>query len=106
MFYTPSRCPFPNLLCTECGAGEKCRSVDEHESFGRGKEKSAVETIKKVQELYLGPDFDREVEAYIEKKKIRQKFTVKKATPRMVAELLAQGEIIARCTGRMEWGAR
>lgn len=69
-------------------------------------EKGTKPDIQKVTDLYLGPDYDDQVEDYIKKNKLEKKYKVQKADARMVAELLAKGEVVARCAGRMEWGAR
>lgn len=61
---------------------------------------------KRIEQLYLGPSFDDEVETYITKNRLQNKYYIRDANPKEVAKLLAQGEIVARCTGRMEWGAR
>ena len=60
----------------------------------------------RVKDLYLGPDLDREAEEYVRKKNLSKKYIVRKAEPKLVAGLLANGEVIARSAGRMEWGAR
>jgi len=69
-------------------------------------EKSQTPNIEPIKDLYLGPGFDDEVENYIKKKKLDKKYDIRKADPKMVAELLAKGEVVARCVGRQEWGAR
>lgn len=61
---------------------------------------------QRVTDLYLGPSFDDEAENYIKKANLSKKYDVREADAKMVAELLAKGEIVARCVGRMEWGAR
>ena len=56
-------------------------------------------------DLYLGPEFeDGEVEASLSKQKVKyQKYSdIEDA----VAELISKGKVVARMTGRMEWGAR
>jgi carbamoyltransferase len=59
--------------------------------------------------LYLGGEFDREAE----KKAISEQLSgisIEVAEPAdvdlAVADMLAEGAIVARCAGRMEWGAR
>lgn len=69
-------------------------------------EKNQKPNIQPIKDLYLGPGFDDEVESYIKKKKLDKKYNVRRADARMVAELLAKGEVVARCVGRQEWGAR
>ncbi|MBS3147280.1 hypothetical protein J4219_00175 [Candidatus Woesearchaeota archaeon] len=62
--------------------------------------------LQRVTDLYLGPSFDEDAESYIKKNNLSKKYDVKESDARMVAELLAKGEIVARCAGRMEFGAR
>ncbi|KAA0240046.1 MAG: hypothetical protein EDM72_13200 [Chlorobiota bacterium] len=69
-------------------------------------EKNQKPNIQPIKDLYLGPGFDDEVESYIKKKKLDKKYDVREADAKMVAELLAKGEVVARCVGRQEWGAR
>ncbi len=62
-----------------------------------------------INHLYLGPkNTKREIEKTLRKRKIRRKYQVKlyPQIEKKVASLLAQGEIVARFAGRMEWGAR
>lgn len=61
--------------------------------------------------LYLGPSFSSgEVYELIQSflKKNRNSFTFRKInnSPKLVSQLLSQGEIVARFMGRMEYGAR
>ena len=58
-----------------------------------------------IRDLYLGREPDI---AGIDEKAAKLGFTVERtdALPRRVAELLARGEIVGRCAGRMEFGAR
>lgn len=62
-----------------------------------------------LQNLYLGADYDKETEA----RAIRDGVGSDAITVRVsnnvdsdIVDLLAAGEIVARCRGRMEWGAR
>lgn len=62
-----------------------------------------------LKNLYLGPQFLRpEIERIIRRKEFKNKFTVKKFDNinKEVAKLLSKGKIVARFSGRMEWGAR
>lgn len=66
-----------------------------------------------VRNLYLGPQFGlEEVEQALRRESIldNNKFAVKKITKKaqapLLAKLLAQGNIVARFAGRMEFGAR
>lgn len=70
------------------------------------KEQGYKPTIQPIKDLYLGPDYDEEVEEYIRKEKLNAKYNIQTADARLIAEMLSKGEIIARCAGRMEWGAR
>jgi carbamoyltransferase len=58
--------------------------------------------------LYLGPAYDDEVSQFMEVQKRDEKYQVKKpdCIEERVADLLAQGKVVARFKGRMEWGAR
>ncbi len=62
-----------------------------------------------VTDLYLGNEqTDSEIEKYIQEQNLNQKYKIKKMknAPKEVAKLLADGEVVARLNGRMEWGAR
>lgn len=62
-----------------------------------------------ISNLYLGVEFsDKEIEDTIKSEKIRRLYQVRKYTDieKKVAELLADGKIVGRFKGRMEWGAR
>jgi carbamoyltransferase len=60
----------------------------------------------KLKNMYLGPtsdyDFNQAIIAYNEKIDVRKMDDPEKET----AELLASGKIVARCSGKMEFGAR
>lgn len=64
----------------------------------------------KLDNLYLGPEFaEEEIEIAIKKIKGNGKIRVKKLgkdASRIVAKLLAKGKVVARFSGRMEFGAR
>lgn len=89
---------------------------DESTAFGaayyvyeaeRAKDKN-LPAIKPVKQLYLGGEFsDEEIKKQIDKMK-SNRFDVKQSEniEQEVASLLAQGKIVARFAGRMEWGAR
>ena len=64
--------------------------------------------VPPLEDIYLGHRIsNEEVTGLIRKYKIKGKYKVKKgATNKEVAKLLAQNKIIARCVGRMEFGAR
>jgi carbamoyltransferase len=64
---------------------------------------------KPLEDLYLGPEYeDQEVEELIENKNLKEKYKITKPKNinKEVARLLAKEEIVARCSGRSEWGAR
>lgn len=64
---------------------------------------------KPIEDLYLGPEYDDSyIEKLIEKKELHKRYVIKKIKNinQEVAKLLAKGEIVARCSGRSEWGAR
>lgn len=73
--------------------------------------KLGIEKIYPIEDLYLGREFsDGDIEKYIRDNKIDQRYQIEKLEPQVmamrVAKLLAQNEIVARCCGREEWGAR
>jgi len=61
-----------------------------------------------ITDLYLGPDYDEEyLKILIESlSKTKYKATKFRNINKVIAKLLARGEIVARCSGRSEWGAR
>jgi carbamoyltransferase len=64
---------------------------------------------KNIKNLYLGTRYkDKEIEQAIKQDKNFRKYKVQKNSDieKRVAELLANGKIVARFKGRMEWGAR
>lgn len=68
--------------------------------------------LKPVHDLYLGREFSREyIEHMIVRDSLAKKFNIERfesddKLADRVASLLAQDEIVARCCGREEWGAR
>ncbi|MBI2632410.1 hypothetical protein HYW75_05380 [Candidatus Pacearchaeota archaeon] len=59
--------------------------------------------------LYLGPEYDNKyIEELIKKKNLADKYKIRKEKNinLTIARLLAKGEIVARCSGKSEWGAR
>lgn len=65
--------------------------------------------IKSLNNLYLGPEFSiDDIELFIKKHKLNTKYKVIKsnATEKDIAELIADGHVVANMSGRMEWGAR
>ena len=76
---------------------EKCREL--------GKEVD----ILPLREIYFGPSFtDEDTEETLSKSKLDANFSYEHIDniEKRIAELIAQGEILARCKGRMEFGAR
>ncbi len=67
--------------------------------------KSIIEPLRSV---YLGPEFSNEyIEKLIAEKGLGNKYEIKRNTPaKEVAAMLAEGKVIGRCAGRMEFGAR
>jgi carbamoyltransferase len=64
---------------------------------------------KPLGQLYLGPEAtDDEVEALIRERRldVRHKVTLHDAIEERIAELLVSDGVVARCAGRMEFGAR
>jgi carbamoyltransferase len=64
--------------------------------------------IQPLEHVFLGPGFTRdEMRAGLERADLGNGFTVREGVgPQQVASLLADGKIIARCAGRMEFGMR
>jgi len=62
-----------------------------------------------IKDLYLGPEYGNEyIENIIKTKNLKQKYKIRKIKEinKEVAKLLADGKIVARCSGKSEWGAR
>lgn len=69
--------------------------------------KAYLPEIKLVNNLYLGPGFsDSEIEREIKRAKLKFKTSKPKNLEKEVAKLLAKGEVVARFSGRMEFGSR
>lgn len=68
----------------------------------------SLETLRPLKNIYLGPAFsDSEVSRYLEESGAAGRHHVTSGvTPERIAELLAEGRIVARCCGRMEFGLR
>ena len=73
-------------------------------------EENAIEfNPRPLEDIYLGPIYDNKyIEDLIKKEQLDKKYKITKVKNinKKVAELLAKGEIVARCSGRTEWGAR
>ena len=67
------------------------------------------EKLKPLNNLYLGVSYsEREIESFINERNLFELYEVKKCDDieSEIAKLLAQKEIVARFSGRCEWGAR
>lgn len=76
--------------------------------WGSRKIKKTI-NLKPLKNLYLGPSYSQiEIKKVINSKRVNQIFKVSrlKNPPSQIAHLLAKGNILARFTGRMEFGAR
>jgi carbamoyltransferase len=65
--------------------------------------------VKPIDNLYQGISYDREALArFIAENKLAERYAVTESTDieETIAELLAQKEVVARFSGRCEWGAR
>ena len=64
--------------------------------------------IKPLGVVYLGPEFlDDYIESMIKEKKLEDKYKISRnISVKEVAQMLADGKVIGRCVGRMEFGAR
>ena len=72
-------------------------------------QKNPQEKLFNLKDYYLGPSFSEEnAKEEIEnaRKKISFSFTKENNINKKITELLVQGKIVARCSGRMEFGAR
>ena len=64
-------------------------------------------TNKPLENLYLGTEnSEDEVSSYIEDQKLGEKYDISDATNIKVAKLLADGEVVSRVCGKMEFGSR
>ncbi len=66
-------------------------------------------SVKPIKHLYLGPKYDdMYIERLISENNLFKKYDISrpKEINKEIARLLASGEIVARCSGRSEWGAR
>jgi carbamoyltransferase len=68
----------------------------------------SVESIRPLETMFLGPEYtETQVSAFIQEKGLRGRYRVGEGvTPGEIAGLLAEGKILARCCGRMEFGLR
>jgi len=71
------------------------------------KEKGIKADFEGIKDLYLGPDFDDHVEDVVKKiSKSKYKIEYYDEIEDKVASIIRNGGIVARCSGRMEFGAR
>ena len=62
---------------------------------------------KPLKDLYLGTENSKEeVLEYIEKKNLGEEYKITRVQNEEIAHLLADGEVIARVVGKMEFGSR
>ena len=62
-----------------------------------------------IDNLYLGPEYNDEyIKNLIDRLNLKDKYNITKpkSLNKFVANLLSKGEIVARCSGKSEWGAR
>lgn len=71
-------------------------------------ERGGPDGLAPVTDIYLGPDHDaRAVRRMVEREGLRGRFEVTEGvSPEDVAARLAEGAVVARCAGRMEFGQR
>jgi carbamoyltransferase len=73
------------------------------------RERGIKARITPIRGIYWGPAYSNsEIRRFLQKGKWNKKFRVEfyKDIEKVIANLLAKGEIVARLAGRMEWGAR
>lgn len=76
-----------------------------------GSRLTKTKTIKPIANLYLGREFlNEEIAVYLKSQDINKRYYIEKMDKnkmvQMIAKLLASNQIVARCVGREEWGAR
>ena len=85
-------------------------SSDESQSVGACYFANNLNQIKNepLKHLYLGPEIlDAEIETYLTQHNIGSIYSIERnITNEKLSQLLADGEVIARVTGRMEFGSR
>jgi len=71
-------------------------------------EKNSKQVMLPLTHVYLGPEFDdKYIEEMIKRDKLENKYKIKRDIPIAdVVKQIADGLVIARCAGRMEFGAR
>ncbi|MBF0340523.1 MAG: carbamoyltransferase [Magnetococcales bacterium] len=102
--------PEVNSLFVPPAAGDESISVGAACLAAAAQPGVAAERVENLQPFhtpYLGDDFsDREAEQAIAAGGLPPGSTVRRAGAGEVADLLAQGEVVARCAGRWEFGPR
>ncbi|MFT6906222.1 MAG: carbamoyltransferase [Oleiphilaceae bacterium] len=84
-------------------------SSDESQSIGACYFANYENDIKNkpLEDLYLGTEnSEYDIQSYIEQNKLGEKYEISEATNIKVAKLLADGEVVARVCGKMEFGSR
>jgi len=84
-------------------------SSDESQSIGACYYANYENNIKNkpLNNLYLGPQISHnEIKKYINNNKLNDKYTISQANNDEIAKLLADGKVIARVVGKMEFGSR
>ncbi len=68
----------------------------------------AADGLRPLENPYLGPECsDAEIAAFLERERVGERFHIQRGvSPDDIAQCLADGEILARCCGRMEFGLR
>jgi carbamoyltransferase len=84
-------------------------SSDESQSIGACYYANAENNItnQPLENLNLGTDnTDEDIKAFINEKKLNEKYKIVEVTNHKIAQLLADGEVVARVTDKMEFGSR
>jgi len=68
----------------------------------------SFDSIQPLETMYLGPEFsNEEIADYLDREGVASRYKVQRGVPpEKIAQRLADGQIIARCAGRMEFGLR
>jgi carbamoyltransferase len=62
---------------------------------------------KPLDNLYLGTEISKkEIQQYIDSNRLHEKYQISETNNEIIAQLLADGEVISRVVGRMEFGSR
>jgi len=95
--------------CPSCGDESLPIGAAFHGYLKACEKKGAQPKPKPLENLYLGPQFSSaQIESALEKADAHKKYSVEKPADieKEAAQLLCQGEAVARFAGRMEFGAR